>query len=236
MRKAGTICLILGLLAVLGSCSFMGEYDQSTYLTHFPEDAVNGSNWAPYAKVWVSSTLERADDHENPTSDESQRLLTFAPWYGWSKDALNDRVVNAITPDMPNISKPSVGWSSATKDVPIYIRFDFSAYASAPVVSKVVLYARTDTNATYGNPGANFPQAFEVYTTNNPMVAMDTTRWNESTPRGSFSATSLVKPPLSKPGVEVVFASAVQAKYVMIKITQNTGDFTQLSEIGIFNY
>jgi hypothetical protein len=228
---------ILLLLALVGSCSLVWELtDPSDDPYLLDEEFVSGINMTKYADVMVSSTLEESDD---PV------LEVFAPWYGFETSAINDGIVQALTPDLIEPPATSVAWSSSDQDPsPENSQWILYTFPSRIKINELVMYGRTDTMPGYGNPGANFPQDFLVYATNStPNDSWDDDGWASplfedwaSAPAAvyEYSAPSEIRPSVSNPGRAHTIAATLPYRYMLLRITRNAGDFTQIAELEVY--
>ncbi|MBN2658989.1 MAG: discoidin domain-containing protein [Spirochaetales bacterium] len=218
--------MLAPLFAIAGGMFFSCAFSGPDIL--LDSEVVEGKKLSKYVeKYWVSSTLEASDDGD---------MAAYAMWMGWKIANLFDGVISAVTPNVSD--SPSCGWSSADKDLPQWVIIDFGV----PVVpKKVILYARTDDWGSYGNPGANFPQAFEIYLSNDGQIpdAAETgdpsdtaSYWDSSSV--SIDSSTLLKPPKSDPGLSYELDNTDLKRYLMLKVTRATGDFVQLSELEVY--
>lgn len=225
------------LLSQVVSCSLVWEItapSDDPYL--LDEEFVPGINMTKYADVTVSSTLEKSDD---PV------LEVFAPWYGFETSAINDGIIQALTPDLIDPPATSVAWSSSDQDPSAensqWILYSFPARIK---INQVIIYGRTDTMPGYGNPGANFPQDFLIYATNStPNADWESEGWVSplfedwaSAPAAAYdySAPSEIRPSVSSPGRSHTIGTPLAYRYMLMRITRNTGDFTQIGELEVY--
>jgi hypothetical protein len=215
------------MIAAVGGCALVGEDPDDISVLLEDDEKIPGINVTKYSKATFSDSLDESDDQE---------MEEFANWYGFKKGAINDGVIQALT---PNISETvSVGWSSDSQDPSEddsqWVLYEFPVSIE---VRQIILYGRTDTMPNYGEPGRNFPQDFKVYVTNRePQTIIQ--NWEDFANEIAYEyrAPARIRPTVASPGREHDMSEMRTGRYIILRITRNTGDYTQIGEFEVYGY
>ena len=221
----GRLLTGLVVIAVFAGCALTGADPDDISVLLEDDERVPGINVTKYSRATFSDSLDESEDVD---------MEIFANWYGFKKGAINDGVIQALTPNFSDTV--SVAWSSDTQDPSEdesqWVLYEFPVSIE---VRQIVLYARTDTMPSYGEPGRNFPQDFEVYVTNRDPETVIANWANFAGEKVyEYRAPARIVPTVANPSREHDMTLVKAGKYVILRITRNSGDYTQIGEFEVY--